>query len=402
MSFRAVRYVPLLSAFALSACSSVEKVYILPDAEVSSDAATVDASSELDASPELDAAGEDAAVDAAPLADSGPDASTRPPTRFADVLFVIDNSGTMEQEQASLRAAIPGFVRTLATGDVLDNDSVGTPATLEDNFPPFEGVNFGVVTTDLGTGGVTIQTCNLQPNGEDGNLRDRGEGPSCAASYPSVTTWTAPEDPATATSTVSCIANVGTNGCGFEQQLEAMRLALDGRNDGFLREDSTLIVVMITDENDCSNDPFTSRLFDESDPVVGGTSLNLRCVQFSDRLHAISRYVDTLDAIAEERPVVFGVISGMPTALVPAPSEAVTAATIDTILADDDMVFDVDPLIPNQLLSACTSTTGRADPAVRLLGVARGLGENVALESICASDYSNFIRALGYRIAALR
>jgi hypothetical protein len=363
----------------LTACTSIEKVYIYPDAELAGDAAVADAAGELDAAP---------------------DAATLPATRFADVLFVIDNSGTMSQEQESLRSAIPDFVRALATGDVLDNDDEGDPATSEDNFPPFEGVNFGVVTTDLGTGGSAIQTCNLQPNGEDGTLRDIG--PACSTVEDGIVAWSAPDSSSAAAAALSCLANAGTSGCGLEQQLEAMRLALDGRNAGFVREDSTLIVVMITDENDCSNDPTTSHLFDESDPVVSATNLNSRCVLFPERLHAISRYVGSLNDFAEERPVVFGVISGMPMALVPAPETEVTASDIDTILADEDMVFEADPLNPGSLRPACTSLTGRADPARRLLEVAKGLGENVAIESICADDYSNFIRALGYRIGALR
>ena len=42
----------------------------------------------------------------------------------------------------------------------------------------------------------------------------------------------------------ACLATLGTGGCGFEQQLKAVRKALtihaDGANAGFVRDDSLL------------------------------------------------------------------------------------------------------------------------------------------------------------------
>src|SRR5262249_34355894 len=57
----------------------------------------------------------------------------------------------------------------------------------------------------------------------------------------------------------SCIALLGEEGCGFERQFGAITRALgaDGHpapaeNQGFLRPDAYLAVVMITNEDDCS------------------------------------------------------------------------------------------------------------------------------------------------------
>ena len=57
----------------------------------------------------------------------------------------------------------------------------------------------------------------------------------------------------------SCIAALGTGGCGFEHQLASVRHALGGdadgvppENQGFLRDDALLAIVLITDEDDCS------------------------------------------------------------------------------------------------------------------------------------------------------
>ena len=66
----------------------------------------------------------------------------------------------------------------------------------------------------------------------------------------------------------TCIAAVGDSGCGFEQPLASVVRALgaDGRpappeNQGFLRPDALLFIVLLTDEDDCSV-PAGSNLFD--------------------------------------------------------------------------------------------------------------------------------------------
>lgn len=65
-----------------------------------------------------------------------------------------------------------------------------------------------------------------------------------------------------------CMAFVGDSGCGIEGQFEGAKRALDGHresNSGFLRPDSVLAILFVTDEDDCSvqearrseNDPTT-------------------------------------------------------------------------------------------------------------------------------------------------
>ena len=49
------------------------------------------------------------------------------------------------------------------------------------------------------------------------------------------------------------MAQLGTDGCGFEQHLESMRRGLEnGKGNGFLRDDAFLAVIFIQDEDDCS------------------------------------------------------------------------------------------------------------------------------------------------------
>src|ERR1041385_8192526 len=52
--------------------------------------------------------------------------------------------------------------------------------------------------------------------------------------------------------TFTQIANAGTNGCGFEQHIEAVKRALNNNpaNAGFLRPTAYLAVILILDEDD--------------------------------------------------------------------------------------------------------------------------------------------------------
>src|SRR5438445_254370 len=61
------------------------------------------------------------------------------------------------------------------------------------------------------------------------------------------------------TDAFTCIAALGDQGCGFEGQLKSVRWALDANaatfppeNDGFLRPEAFLAVILITNEDDCS------------------------------------------------------------------------------------------------------------------------------------------------------
>ena len=125
-----------------------------------------------------------------------------------DLLFVIDNSESMTEEQAALRAEIPNLVRSLVTGD---RDRDGTP-----DFPPVKSLQVGVVTTDMGTGPYMPGTsCPAFVPGDDGLLqtvpRDPPAGLSCMASYPPFQTFDqgGAETPNEFADAVACVASVG-------------------------------------------------------------------------------------------------------------------------------------------------------------------------------------------------
>jgi hypothetical protein len=328
-----------------------------------------------------------------------------------DVLLMVDNSNSMTEEQAALAAQIPRMARVLATGD-LDGDGV-------QDFPALRSVRIGTVTTDMGVGGFRVPICDTGGDfGDDGVLRTQGNTSSsgCDASYPSFAELRA-DDPSADVdafvSQVSCVANLGTGGCGFEQPLEAVLKALtpstsavrffrdttghaDGANAGFQRADSILAAVLLTDEEDCSASDLS--LFDPSSATYGSVELNLRCFTFgAEAVHPVSRYVEGLRALrADPNDVLFAAIAGVPADLVSDPS----SIDYDTLLADARMQEMIDPAMGNRLVPSCNTSSGVAFPPRRLVETARAFGTNGVVQSICQEDFTPVIDAILTRVAA--
>ncbi len=131
-----------------------------------------------------------------------------------DVLFVVDDSGSMSSHQANVARNIGQFTSVFLKKSVLD-------------------YNIGVITTDAG--GFASPCCGQL----EGNPKI-------------VTKFTPDRDKALADNLV-----VGTSGSATESPFAAMTLALgpnhlSGWNKGFLRDDADLIVIVITDAEDQS------------------------------------------------------------------------------------------------------------------------------------------------------
>ena len=81
-----------------------------------------------------------------------------------DVLWVVDNSGSMAQEQTNLKTNFPRFIEKLRA----------LPGGLPD-------VHIAVVSSDVGAGGTTISgnpACN-RPGGDKGRMDPLNRGMSC-------------------------------------------------------------------------------------------------------------------------------------------------------------------------------------------------------------------------------
>jgi hypothetical protein len=345
-----------------------------------------------------------------------------------DLLLMVDNSNSMGEEQASLAAELPRLIAILASGDV-DGDG-------DTDFDPIESLHVGVITSDMGVGSHDVPTCDGGTFGarfgDDGILITRGRIsiPGCIATYPAIFEFRRGEDAVAFASDLACVSTVGTGGCGFEQQLEAVLKALspsapqswtipgytppvfvestfghaDRDNAGFVRDDSVLAIVMLTDEEDCSSR--NPEIFNPGSSTFAGTDLNLRCFTYPEVVHPIERYVAGVDERSgllglrrDPRRLVFGLIAGVPVDALRPSGEI----DYDAILAHPDMMEAVDPAMPTRLRPSCNVPgRGIAFPPRRLVRVAQGLeegGAHVAIASICDASLGNITRALTDAVA---
>ncbi len=382
--------------------------------------------------------GDGGGVDGADLdgttADGGPADAARdagPPPSLAgapvDILFVVDNSGSMAEEQTSLARELPRFFGALATGEIRDRDS----GEVRVRFDPVDDLHVGVVTTDMGTGGFPLETCDDATDGDDGIL-STAVASDCTGTLPRFLRFGRGDDPEAFARDASCKVRIGTSGCGFEQPLEAALKALlpqgvedtlglgpyltgtghgDAENLGFLRPDSILVVVLLTDEDDCSAN--TPTLFDAS-AFGGETTLNVRCFLNPDALHSVRRYVRGLSWLRRDDPrrLVFAAIVGLPpglgsTAAGPTDWDRIvcTPARAEAGSCDPRLRPEVvDGPRGRELRPSCDTPTGLAFPPNRIMRTAELLeaaGHQAVVGSICV-ELGAPMDVLLRRLAALR
>ena len=347
-----------------------------------------------------------------------------------DLLFMVDNSNSMMEEQAQLAQELPRMVRILASGDLNENGMED-----EGDFEPVQDLNVGVITSDMGTGGFTVPTCMRSDLGDDGVLRETGNTSitGCMAMYPRFLNFQpgGAQTPEEFGTDVGCVSTVGTGGCGFEQQLEAILKAVspsaptswtadgyapptffrgslghaDGDNVGFVRDNSVLALIPVTDEEDCSAlDP---ELFNPSSATYGATDLNLRCFAHAEAaLHPIQRFVNGfLQLRRAPGLLIYAPIVGIPTDLAPGPGERpnYNALVGPPGTRDERMEERVDPATPSRLVPSCITDNGQAFPPVRIVRVAQELetrGAGVTVQSICQDSFAPALDEIIRQIAS--
>lgn len=229
-------------------------------------------------------------------------------TDAVDLLVLVDNSNSMSEEQEQLTASFPLVLETLTT------PAVGAAALVS--------LHVGVISSDMGTSGYPIVTCSDAAAGDDGVLQhdpSTDDALLCKDTYPTYLAFEAENPDATIGDDFSCIARLGTSGCGFEQQLFAVEKALTlhsqpgAANDGFLREDAVLAILLVTDEEDCS---IADATFFSDDDSLG--HLNIRCFQNPEMVRPVEGFVERILAVKPGRPdkVVVAGIVGVPEDLV--------------------------------------------------------------------------------------
>ncbi|TPV94687.1 MAG: VWA domain-containing protein [Myxococcales bacterium FL481] len=377
--------------------------------------------------------------------------------RDVDVLFVIDNSGSMGEEQGKLAENFQNFIEVLEDPDVKANYRIGVTTT--DVFNPQCGTS-----TSPENGKLQFSSCRARendfifdPGGQNVDKFEEACTNTCEHDVidviPTATEvdndkderrWlenqegTLNVEDITATEAFQCIGPQGINGCGFESQLEAMYMALRLSDDaqsqqyGFIRQDAILAVVHVTDEGDCSfNKDYQEIFTDQESPFWhedAGTrayssicfNAGVKCTgdgaPYSDCvsqnydvdgdetndedeavLHPISRYIDQLNGLEAEKKKNNQNQEVIVSVLggVPEGYEDGQDLYYEAGSNEDQLQFGIGP--------GCTSGVGgelqKATPPVRMRQWAEVFSPDERnLFSICASNYGPALDAIANKI----
>jgi hypothetical protein len=371
-----------------------------------------------------------------------------------DILFVIDNSGSMGEEQALLAQNFGSFIEVLEADDVRANYRIGITTT--DNGNPWCPVGS---TTPEG-GKLVLSSCT---NRLYDFLFDNGNVDVQALACTDICTLTDADlqivptttdfdstptprpwleriegktnlPPTTSMSDAfKCVGPQGINGCGFESQLESMYLALkraESANEaeyGFIRASAILAVIIVTDEADCSANKGYSTIFEQdgnrvfwSDPsasfptsavcwnagvectgdpsgydtcapVNKDVNGNVGVADSEAVLHPLSRYFGLLDGLEQQKQDLN-------------PNQEIIVGLIGGVDAQGLPFYadvgDTDPEFQDSfgIGPGCTAPGDvTAVPPVRIRDVVDRYTEG-NMFSICSGDYSDALDAIASRI----
>jgi hypothetical protein len=191
-------------------------------------------------------AGADTDVDSDSDTDTGTNDTLENGCNKMDILFVIDNSDSMSEEQEYLIGAFPAFIAAIEAYDVLGTDE------------PLD-YHVGVTSTAVDHNECGDFTCTFEA-AEDGVLQNAPLGNNGDCDPPEQAYMEGPDE--AVSDQFACVAALGTMGWPYEMPLEAIRRGMtegfDGEghvndeNAGFLREDALFVAIIITDEDDVS------------------------------------------------------------------------------------------------------------------------------------------------------
>lgn len=369
--------------------------------------------------------------------------------RDVDILFVIDNSRSMAEEQATLARNFGPLVERLAGVDA--------------------NYRIAITTTDTGhlhcsgsdAGNFKLSSCRRRPEDFQTTQGDDYFDEACVSvcnheqieilptttfqdstprprpwieSIDGVTNLAEGVDPVEA---FQCFGPQGVTGCGFESPLEAMRLGLlqagDERSEeyGFMRPGAILAVIIVTDEADCS-----ARYADVTDPwdvSEGSRALwspqnaedgrltsevcwfaGVQCEQSPDGtqecwavdksadgseaasedeavLHPLDRYSELLASLEEHKKQINPDQELLVAVLSGVPTDYQGGRIFYSEGADEEFRLD------HGIGAGCESANGKAAPPVRLAELShefRGSEDDVNLYSVCKEDYSDAMSSI--------
>ncbi|HEY1417409.1 MAG TPA: VWA domain-containing protein, partial [Myxococcaceae bacterium] len=161
-----------------------------------------------------------------------------------DILFVVDDSNSMIEEQEGVARELPSFIQILQTG-----------AGVQQN------LRVGLVNTSVYYAQFLSTGLDLYHYPQGGWLRPF---PGADGGVGGGERWLTDPDPEVVSRLSAAIRALGINGSFQETPFEAARIALTGTgfwtrlpdggnpNAGFLRDGARLLVVAVSDEDDCS------------------------------------------------------------------------------------------------------------------------------------------------------
>jgi hypothetical protein len=331
------------------------------------------------------------------------------PLRQLDLLFVIDNSHSMTEEQMNLSRNFPAFMKELEK--------------IEGGLPD---LHVAVVSSDFGAGPLSIDTC--QPLGDQGRLQVKGgcgfDPATAQARFLAIDSRGNSNFTGDLSTVFGCMANVGKSGCGYEHHLQAIRGALSStlnpENRGFLRPDAHLGIIILADEDDCSADP-DSTLFDS---INMGQSQSLRCNTaghvcgdrsvpaevFSAPLSTCKPYERNDATEKQTRLINVGDFVSFVKDLKPGRPDKILVSGVIGWDARIDAQYRVNRVARNDIAGmridhevgpACSNpVNGVAAPAVRLKAFIDAFGPNGSWHDICETDLSPSMAALGRELGA--
>ncbi|HEX4453163.1 MAG TPA: hypothetical protein VH143_19965 [Kofleriaceae bacterium] len=344
-----------------------------------------------------------------------------------DILFVIDNSSSTSDKQALFQMNFTNFVTAL------DAFPTGRP-----------NLHIGVVTSsvDDGTAAAALSPTGCpSPNTSQNGLLQEGSAvtgryisdiaTAAGSGAPRQTNYSGGD----LSAAFASIASVGTGGCGFEAELEAMKRALDGTtnamNAGFIRPPAYLAVIILTDEDDASIkdgsagnavfslpaasvgglsdfrvQPMFSYNCDQQITAGSGSAFYTNCVPRTDSyLQDPAYYSSFLASVKDPARTVVAIIAAPPpppflTADNPPQAANITYGAGANTIGIGSVTFTSESQTQNPaLLPSCSTTLadgaaiGR--PAVRLAAFLSAYGDRGKFYNICQPNYGDALTDIG-------
>jgi hypothetical protein len=332
--------------------------------------------------------------------------------RNVDLLFLIDDSSSMKLSQDNLRRNFPTFMTALKS----------IPGGLPN-------VHIAIASSDMGAGGQAVSGCQASKNGifqyaPRGDCTSTGltDNATFISDVNGVRNYTGNlED------VFTCMAALGQSGCGFEQQFAAIARSLgaDGQappseNQGFLRSDAYLAIVMITNEDDCSASPGVP-LYDQSNITIDsslGPPIGFRCNEYghvcdgvhpdrhapNDDVNATRTYDSCVSAEDGALLRVADIAAGLKK-LKTDPDNQIVFAAISGLATPYTVHWKAPPAGSDtkpwpEISHSCMAADGSfADPSPRISQLVREFGSNGLQLNICGGEFTGALSTIADKIA---